>query len=73
MNFSFFCLLCAVHMVMASAAAVASSRREQLDRGIPVRSATIVWKFNKDSSLQQQTRPEDQQCMTCTRCVQLLM
>lgn len=39
-------------MVMASAAAVASSRREALDMGIWVRSHTSVWKFNKDSNLQ---------------------
>ena len=38
-------------MVMASAAAVASSSRDELDMGIPVRSHTIVWKFNKDSNL----------------------
>ena len=56
-NFSFFCLLCAVHMVIASAAAVASSSREQLDRGIPVKSATMVWKFSSDSSLQQTALP----------------
>lgn len=38
-------------MVMASAAAVASSSRDELDMGMPVRSHTMVWKFNKDSSL----------------------
>lgn len=38
-------------MVMASAAAVASSSKEELDMGMPVRSHTMVWKFNKDSSL----------------------
>ena len=51
-NFSFFCLDKAVHMVIASAAAVASSSKDELDIGIPVRSQTMVWKFNKDSSLQ---------------------
>ena len=56
-NVSFFCLLCAVHMVMASAAAVASSSKEQLDSGIPVKSATIVWKFSSDSSLHRAALP----------------
>lgn len=51
-NFSFFCLERAVHMVMASAAAVASSSKEELDMGMPVRSHTMVWKFNNDSNLQ---------------------
>lgn len=51
-NLSFFCLDRAVHMVMASAAAVASSSRDELDMGMPVRSHTMVWKFSKDSSLQ---------------------
>ena len=41
-NFSFFCLERAVHMVMASAAAVASSSKEELDMGMPVRSHTMV-------------------------------
>ena len=50
-NLSFFCLERAVHMVMASAAAVASSNRDELDMGMPVRSHTMVWKFSKDSSL----------------------
>lgn len=50
-NLSFFCLDRAVHMVMASAAAVASSSRDELDMGMPVRSHTMVWKFSKDSSL----------------------
>ena len=35
--------------VMASAAAVASSRSEALARLIPVRSAIIVWKFKSAS------------------------
>ena len=39
-------------MVMASAAAVASSSKEELDMGMPVRSHTMVWKFNSDSNLQ---------------------
>ena len=39
-------------MVMASAAAVASSSKEELDMGMPVRSHTMVWKFNNDSNLQ---------------------
>ena len=51
-NFSFFCLERAVHMVMASAAAVASSNKEELDMGMPVKSHTMVWKFNNDSNLQ---------------------
>ena len=41
-NLSFFWRARAVHMVMASAAAVPSSSREELDRGIPVRSETRV-------------------------------
>ncbi|KAA6419689.1 MAG: hypothetical protein FRX49_10413 [Trebouxia sp. A1-2] len=41
-NFSFFCLERAVHIVMASAAAVASSSKEELDMGMPVRSHTMV-------------------------------
>ena len=41
-----------LHMVMASAAAVASSRREALAMGMPVRSPTIVWKLSSDSRLQ---------------------
>ncbi len=40
-------------MVMASAAAVASSSKEELDMGMPVRSHTMVWKFNNDSNLQE--------------------
>ena len=36
---------------MASAAAVASSRREALATPIPVRSHTMVWKFMRLSSL----------------------
>ena len=50
-NLSFFCLERAVHMVMASAAAVASSKREELDMGMPVKSHTMVWKFSRDSNL----------------------
>ena len=50
-NLSFFWRARAVHMVMASAAAVPSSSREELDRGIPVKSDTRVWKFSRDSSL----------------------
>ena len=42
----------AEHMVMASAAAVASSSSEELDSSMPVRSDTTVWKFSSDSSLQ---------------------
>lgn len=38
-------------MVMASAAAVPSSSRDELDSSIPVRSDTSVWKFSSDSSL----------------------
>jgi len=34
----------ALHIDMASAAAVDSSSREEFDRGIPVRSETRVWK-----------------------------
>lgn len=41
----------AEHMVMASAAAVASSSSEELDSSMPVRSDTTVWKFSSDSSL----------------------
>lgn len=37
---------------MASAAAVASSSREELASFMPVRSHTIVWKFSSASSLQ---------------------
>lgn len=51
-NLSFFCLYRAVHMVIASAAAVASSSSEELDIGMPVKSHTIVWKFSRDSNLQ---------------------
>jgi len=42
----------ALHMVMASAAAVASSSSEALETGIPVKSVTMVWKFRRDSNLQ---------------------
>jgi hypothetical protein len=38
-------------MVMASAAAVASSSREALEICMPVRSHTMVWKLSRDSSL----------------------
>jgi hypothetical protein len=34
---------------MASAAAVASSSSDAFDISMPVRSATIVWKFSSDS------------------------
>jgi hypothetical protein len=37
------------HRVIASPAAVASSRRDALARGRPVRSATIVWKLRRAS------------------------
>ena len=37
-------------MVIASAAAVASSRSEALATSSPVRSLTMVWKFNSASS-----------------------
>ena len=51
-NLGFLPRAIALHMVMASAAAVASSRSEALDMAMPVRSDTMVWKFNSDSSLQ---------------------
>ena len=38
-------------MVMASAAAVPSSRSEALDMAMPVRSVTTVWKLSSDSNL----------------------
>ena len=38
-------------MVMASAAAVASSSRLALDMAMPVSSATMVWKLSSDSRL----------------------
>ena len=38
-------------MVMASAAAVASSSSEALEMGMPVRSQIMVWKLSRDSSL----------------------
>ena len=38
------------HIAIASAAAVASSSSDALARSIPVRSATIVWKFRSTSS-----------------------
>lgn len=53
-NFGFLPRAMALHMVMASAAAVASSNKDALDIGIPVRSHTIVWKVSSVSSLQQQ-------------------
>ena len=40
----------AEHIVIASAAAVPSSNKEELDNGMPVKSVIIVWKFNKDSN-----------------------
>lgn len=52
-------------MVMASAAAVASSSKEELDMGMPVRSHTMVWKFNNDSSLQTDLhKVKSQECLT---------
>ena len=36
-------------MVMASAAAVASSSKLALANSMPVKSQTMVWKFNKAS------------------------
>ena len=50
-NLGFLPRAMAEHMVMASAAAVASSSREALEMLILVRSATMVWKFSSDSSL----------------------
>jgi hypothetical protein len=44
------CLDRRLAMVMASAAAVPSSRSDALARSMPVRSATIVWKFSSASS-----------------------
>jgi hypothetical protein len=41
-NFGFLPRAMALHIVIASAAAVASSSREALDMGIPVRSQTMV-------------------------------
>ena len=41
----------ALHMVMASAAAVASSSSEALETGMPVRSVIMVWKLSRDSNL----------------------
>jgi hypothetical protein len=41
----------ALHMVMASAAAVASSSSDALLICMPVRSQIIVWKFSRLSSL----------------------
>ena len=37
-------------IVAASAAAVASSSKDALARGIPVKSHTAVWKFNNASN-----------------------
>ena len=48
-NLDFFPLLMLMHMAMASAAAVPSSRREALDMGMPVRSVIMVWKLRRDS------------------------
>ena len=48
-NFGFLPRAIALHMVMPSAAAVDSSRREELDMGIAVRSVTMVWKLRRDS------------------------
>ena len=50
-NLVFFPRASALHIVIASAAAVASSSRDELDRLIPVRSEIMVWKFSSDSSL----------------------
>ena len=50
-NLGFLPRAMALHMVMASAAAVASSSREELARLMPVRSETMVWKLSSDSSL----------------------
>lgn len=50
-NLTFLPRAMALHMVMASAAAVPSSSRLALLMGIPVRSVTTVWKFSSDSSL----------------------
>lgn len=62
----------AEHMVMASAAAVASSRSEALESCMPVRSATIVWKFSWDSSLQEEGGKgisQSQICLLITECL----
>ena len=40
-----------LHIAIASAAAVASSRRDALAISMPVRSLTIVWKLSSASSL----------------------
>ena len=44
----FVCTRCSI--VIASAAAVASSSSDAFAMSIPVRSLTIVWKFSSDSS-----------------------
>ena len=49
-NLGFLPRAMAEHMVIASAAAVPSSSREELDMGKPVRSEIIVWKLSSDSS-----------------------
>lgn len=43
-------LVFALHMAIASAQAVPSSRSDELVVLSPVRSATMVWKFKSDSS-----------------------
>ena len=54
----------ALHMVIASAAAVASSNSEELAICMPVRSDTIVWKLSRASSLQ-----AVQACLSQNNCV----
>ena len=49
-NFSFLPRASAEHMVIASAAAVASSSSEALEISMPVRSVTTVWKLSRLSS-----------------------
>lgn len=49
MNLGFLPRAMAEHIVIASAAAVPSSSRDELDMGMPVRSDTIVWKLSSDS------------------------
>ena len=48
-NIFFFCEEDAKDMTIASAAAVASSRRDALAMCMPVREMTIVWKLTRDS------------------------
>lgn len=50
-NLVFLPLAKALHIVMASAAAVDSSSRDELAISIPVKSDTIVWKFRSASNL----------------------